>query len=114
MVKGCGGYSTLDPRLLGHRIMVCYCVAQGSQLVIPSQLDTVGVVLAGDHWRTHQDRIQVLMTPRLQELRLKELTKGLDVIKKHIAAGNLERACERLYAIWSEMTVIKWQRRKRK
>ena len=54
------------------------------------------------------------MTPRLQELRLKELTKGLDVIKKHIAAGNLERACERLYAIWSEMTVIKWQRRKRK
>ena len=54
------------------------------------------------------------MSPRLQELRLKELTKGLDVIKKHIAAGNLERACERLYAIWSEMTVIKWQRRKRK
>ena len=54
------------------------------------------------------------MTPRLQELRLKELTKGLDVIKKHIAAGNLGTACERLYAIWSEMTVIKWQRRKRK
>ena len=29
------------------------------------------------------------MTPRLQELRLKELTKGLDVIKKHIQAGNV-------------------------
>ena len=54
------------------------------------------------------------MTPKLQELRLKELVKGLDVIKKHIQAGNLGTACERLYAIWSEMTVIKWQRRKRK
>ena len=57
------------------------------------------------------------MTPRLQrlqEFRLKELTKGLDVIKKHIAAGRLDRACERLYATWSELTVIKWQRRKKK
>ena len=57
------------------------------------------------------------MTPRLQrlqELRLKELTKGLDVIKRHIQAGDLGRACERLYATWSELTVIKWRRRKSK
>jgi hypothetical protein len=46
------------------------------------------------------------MTPKLQELRLKELTKGLDVIKKHIQAGNLGTACERLYATFSELKVI--------
>ena len=46
------------------------------------------------------------MTPKLQELRLKELVKGLDVIKKHIQAGNLGTACERLYATYSELKVI--------
>jgi hypothetical protein len=51
------------------------------------------------------------MTPKLQELRLKELTKGLDVIKKHIQAGNLGTACERLYATYSELKVISRRRK---
>ena len=51
------------------------------------------------------------MTPRLQELRLKELTKGLDVIKRHIQAGNLGTACERLYATYSELKVLSRRRK---
>jgi hypothetical protein len=74
-------------------------------------MDTVGMVLAGDHRRTHQDRIEILMTPKLQELRLKELTKGLDAIKRHIQAGNLGTACERLYATYSELKVISRRRK---
>jgi len=51
------------------------------------------------------------MTPRLQELRLKELVKGLDSVKKHIQAGNLGTACERLYANYSELKVISRKRK---
>jgi hypothetical protein len=51
------------------------------------------------------------MTPRLQELRLKELTKGLDAIKRHIQAGNLGMACERLYATYSELKVLSRRRK---
>ena len=51
------------------------------------------------------------MTPRLQELRLKELTKGLDIIKKHIQEGTLGVACERLYATYSELKVISRRRK---
>ena len=51
------------------------------------------------------------MTPRLQELRLKELTKGLDAIKRHIQAGNLGTACERLYATYLELKVISRRRK---
>ena len=54
------------------------------------------------------------MTPRLQELRLKELVKGLDSIKKHIQAGNLGTACERLYAAYSELKVISRRRKLQK
>jgi hypothetical protein len=55
------------------------------------------------------------MTPRLQELRLKELVKGLDAIKKrHIQAGNLGTACERLYATYSELKVISRRRKLQK
>ena len=51
------------------------------------------------------------MTPKLQELRLKELVKGLDAIKKHIQAGNLGTACERLYATFSELKIISRKKR---
>lgn len=53
------------------------------------------------------------MTPRLQELRLKELVKGLDSIKKHIQSGNLGVACERLYATYLELKVISRKQRVR-
>jgi len=66
----------------------------------------MGMVLAGDHRRTHQDRIQILMTPRLKELRIKELTRGMDNIKKHIAAGNLGRACELLQQTFQELKLL--------
>ena len=106
MVKGCGGHPTLDSRLLGHQFVVCDCVAKESQFPIPPGMDTVGMVLVGYHWSTFENRTSMLMTPRLQELRLKELMKGLDSIKKHIQSGNLGLACERLYATYSELKVI--------
>ena len=56
MVEGCGGHPTLDTRLLGHRIMVRYCVVEGSQFTIPSGMDTVGMVLDGHRWCTIPNR----------------------------------------------------------
>ena len=114
MVKRCGGHATVDALLPGHSTLVHDSVAQGSQHHIPFELDAVGMVLAGDHWRTHPDRIKVLMTPRLQELRLKELVKGLDSIKRDIQAGNLGTACERLLATYSELKVISRRRKLQK
>ena len=111
MVKGCGGHPTLDTRLPGRQLMVCDCVVEGAEFPIPPGVATVGMVLAGHRWCTFQNRTQILMTPRLQELRLKELTKGLDAIKKHIQAGNLGTACERLYATYSELKVISRRRK---
>jgi hypothetical protein len=101
----------LDSRLLGCQSVVCDCVVEGTQFSIPPGMDTVGMVLVGYHWSTFENRTSILMTPRLQELRLKELTKGLDVIKKHIQAGNLGTACERLYATYSELKVISRRRK---
>ncbi len=46
------------------------------------------------------------MTPRLRELRIKELTRGLDSIKKHMAAGNLGRACELLQITFQELKLL--------
>jgi hypothetical protein len=91
--------------------MVCYCVVEESQFAIPHGMDTVGMVLVGYHWSTFENRTSILMTPRLQELRLKELVKGLDAIKKHIQAGNLGTACERLYATYSELKVLSRRRK---
>jgi len=51
------------------------------------------------------------MTPRLQELRIRALVTGLDAIKKHIQAGNLGVACERLLATYSELKVISRRRK---
>jgi hypothetical protein len=91
--------------------MVCDCVVKGAEFPIPPGMDTVGMVLVGYHWSTIENRTSILMTPRLQELRLKELTKGLDAIKKHIQAGNLGTACERLYATYSELKVLSRRRK---
>ena len=111
MVKGCGGHPTLDSCIPGHRIVVRYCVVEGTEFLIPPSMDTVGMVLDGYRWCAIPNRTQILMTPRLQELRLKELAKGLDVIKRHIQAGNLGTACERLYATYSELKVISRRRK---
>lgn len=111
MVEGCGGHPTLDSRLPGCEFMVCDCVVEATELPVPSSMATVGMVLVSDRWGTVQDRIEILMTPRLQELRLKELVKGLDAIKRHIQAGNLGTACERLYATYSELRVISRRRK---
>ena len=46
------------------------------------------------------------MTPRLRELRIKELTKGMDHIKRHMAAGNLGRACELLQQTFQELKLL--------
>jgi hypothetical protein len=91
--------------------MVCDCVVKESQFPIPSGMASVGMVLAGDLWCAIPNRTPILMTPKLQELRLKELTKGLDVIKRHIQAGNLGTACERLYATYSELRVLSRRRK---
>lgn len=112
MVERGSGYSALDSRLLGHQSMVCDCVVKESQFPVPSVLDTVGMVLVGYHWSTIENRTPILMTPRLQELRLKELVRGLDSVKKHIQSGNLGTACERLYATYSELKVISRRRKK--
>ena len=106
MVERGGGYSAVDSRLLGHQSMVCDCVVKESQFPIPPSMDTMGMVLVGYCWSAFENRTSILMTPRLQELRLKELVKGLDSIKKHIQSGNLGVACERLYAAYSELKVI--------
>ena len=50
MVKGCGGHSTVDALLPGHRTMVCDCVVEESQFPIPSSMDAVGMVLVGHRW----------------------------------------------------------------
>jgi hypothetical protein len=111
MVENGGGHPALDSCVFGHQLMVCDCVAKESQFPIPPSMDAVGMVLAGHRWCTIPNRTSILMTPRLQELRLKELVKGLDVIKKHIQAGNLGTACERLYATYSELKVISRRRK---
>jgi len=112
VVEGCGGHSTLDSCLFGNQFMVCDCVVEESQFPVPPVLDTVGMVLDGYHWSTIQDRTSILMTPRLQELRIRALAQGLDSIKKHIQSGNLGVACERLYATYSELKVLSRKRKK--
>jgi len=57
MAQGCGGHATVDALLPGHSTLVHHSVAQGSQHHIPFELDTMDMVLAGDHRSTHQDRI---------------------------------------------------------
>ena len=106
MDEGCGGHATVDALLPGHQFMVCDCVVEESKFFIPSSMDTVDMVLAGHCWRTVQDRTQILMTPRLRELRIKELTRGLDGIKKHMVAGNLGRACELLQQTFQELKLL--------
>ena len=101
----------MDSRLLGCQSMVCDCVVKGAEFPIPPSMATVGMVLDGHRWCAIPNRTPILMTPRLQELRLKELTKGLDTIKRHIQAGNLGTACERLYATYSELRVISRRRK---
>lgn len=96
----------MDALLPGHRIMVRDCVVEGTQCPVPPVMDTVGMVLVGDRWLTFQDRTSILMTPRLQELRIKALATGLDSIKKHIQSGNLGIACERLLATYQELKLI--------
>ena len=51
---------------------------------------------------------------RLKELRLRALVQGLDSIKRHIQAGNLGTACERLYATYSELKVLSRRRKLQK
>ena len=50
MAQGCGGHATVDALLPGHSTLVHDSVAQGSQLDIPSSMDTLGMVLVGDRW----------------------------------------------------------------
>ena len=69
-------------------------------------MDTMDMVLAGDLGSTVQDRTQILMTPRLRELRIRELTRGLDGIKRHMTAGNLGRACELLQQTFQELKLL--------
>ena len=52
MVKGCGGHSTLDSRLLGCQSMVCDCVVEATEFLVPPSMDTVGMVLVGYRWCT--------------------------------------------------------------
>ena len=56
MVEGCGGHPTLDSRLLGHQLMVCYCVVEATEFLIPPSMDTVGMVLVGYCWCTIPNR----------------------------------------------------------
>jgi hypothetical protein len=53
------------------------------------------------------------MTPKLRELRIKKLTRGLDTIKRHMVEGNLGRACELLQQTFQELKLIGRQGRKR-
>jgi hypothetical protein len=50
MVKGCGGHPTLDTRLPGCELMVCYSVVEATEFPVPSGMATVGMVLVGDLW----------------------------------------------------------------
>jgi hypothetical protein len=111
MAERGGGHPALDSCIFGRQLVVCDCVVEESQFPIPPSMDTVGMVLVGYHWIAFEDRTSILMTPRLQELRLKELVKGLDAIKKHIQAGNLGLACERLYAAYSELKMLSRRRK---
>ena len=52
------------------------------------------------------------MTPRLQELRIRALAQGLDIIKRHIQSGNLGVACERLLSTYTELRTISRSRKK--
>ena len=52
------------------------------------------------------------MTPKLKELRIRELIKGMDSIKKHMAAGRLGRACELLQSTFQELKLLSRQGRK--
>jgi hypothetical protein len=113
MVKDCGGRPALDSLLFGYCIVVRYCVAEESQFPISFELDTVGLVLVGYHWSTFENRTPILMTPKLRELRIKELTRGLDTIKGHMVAGNLGRACELLQQTFQELKLLGRQERKR-
>lgn len=106
MDEGCGGHATVDTLLPGHQFMVCNCVVEESKLPFSFELDTVDLVLAGDLGSAIQDRTQILMTPRLRELRIKELTRGLDGIKRHMAEGNLGRACELLQQTFQELKLL--------
>ena len=92
--------------------MVCDCVVKESQFPIPSSVDTVDLVLVGYHWSTITNRTSILMTPRLQELRIRALAQGLDSIKKHIQSGNLGVACERLLSTYTELRTISRRRKK--
>ena len=56
MVEGCGGHSTVDALLPGHRTMVRDCVVEESQFLISFCLATVDLVLFGYYWGTIQDR----------------------------------------------------------
>jgi len=102
----------VDALLPGHLTMVRHNVVKESQFPISFCLATVDLVLASDHWSTIQDRTSILMTPRLQELRIRALAQGLDAIKKHIQSGNLGVACERLLSTYTELRTIS-RRRKR-
>ena len=106
MDEGCGGHATVDALLPGHQSMVCDCVVKESKFFIPSSMDTLDLVLAGYCWRAVQDRTQILMTPRLRELRIKELIRGMDTIKGHMAAGRLGRACELLQQTFQELRLL--------
>jgi len=52
MVEGCGGYPTLDSRLLGCQSMVCDCVVEATEFPVPPSMATMGMVLDGDCWGT--------------------------------------------------------------
>lgn len=111
MVEGCGGHSTLDSCLFGHQFMVCDCVVEESQFPVPSVLDTVGMVLVDYYWSAIANRTSILMTPRLQELRIRALAQGLDAVKKHMLSGNLGVACERLLSTYTELKTISRKRK---
>ena len=53
------------------------------------------------------------MTPKLKELRIKALTRGMDTIKRHMTAGNLGRACELLQQTFQELKLLSRQGGKR-
>lgn len=101
----------MDAFLPSHIIMVRDCVVEGSKCIVPPSMDSMDLVLVGDRWCTFPNRTSILMTPRLQELRIKALATGLDSIKKHIQSGNLVLACERLLATYHELKIISRKKR---
>jgi len=102
----------MDALLSGYQSMVCHCVVERTQFSIPYSMDTMDLVLVSTRWGTVQNRTSILMTPRLQELRIRALATGLDAIKKHIQSGNLGTACERLLATYQELKTISRRRKK--